>query len=113
MTTQLQLINIIILFLSFRRVLNVIGELPKKEQITLLLLLLLLLYISHGVGPLVERFLSHVSRSLFRDTCQSLKFPLNGLRAQSRLSPAVGLLPLASGPTRLEMAFPPFLVKQL
>ena len=26
----------------------------------------------------------------FRETCQWLKFPLNGLRAQSRVSPAVG-----------------------
>ena len=29
----------------------------------------------------------------FSETCQWLKFPLNGLRAQSRVSPAVGLLP--------------------
>jgi len=49
----------------------------------------------------------------FRETCQWLKFPLNGLRAQSRVSPAVGLLPLASGPACLGMVFPPFLVKQL
>ena len=49
----------------------------------------------------------------FRETCQWLKFPLNGLRAQSRVSPEVGLLPLASGPACLGMAFPPFLVKQL
>jgi hypothetical protein len=28
----------------------------------------------------------------FRETCQWLKFPLNGLRAQSRVSPVVGLL---------------------
>ena len=34
----------------------------------------------------------------FRETCQWLKFPLNGLRARSRASPVVGLLPLASGP---------------
>ena len=34
----------------------------------------------------------------FCETCQWLKFPLNGLRAQSRVSAAVGLLPLASGP---------------
>jgi len=34
----------------------------------------------------------------FRETCQWLKFTLNGLRAQSRVSPVVGLLPLASGP---------------
>ena len=49
----------------------------------------------------------------FRETCQWLKFPMNGLRAQSRVSPAVGLLPLASGPACLGMAFPPFLAKQL
>ena len=49
----------------------------------------------------------------FCETCQWLKFPLNGLWAQSRVSPAVGLLPLASGPACLGMAFPPFLVKQL
>ena len=48
-----------------------------------------------------------------RETCQWLKFPLNGLRAQSRVSPVVGLLPLASRPACLGMAFPPFLVKQL
>ena len=48
-----------------------------------------------------------------RGTCQWLKFPLNGLRAPSRVSPAVGLLPLASGLACLGMAFPPFLVKQL
>jgi len=46
-------------------------------------------------------------------TCQWLKFPLSGLRAQSRISPVVGLLLLASGPACLGMAFPPFLVKQL
>jgi len=71
----------------------------------------------HAVGPLVDPFRSHVSRSLFkgllRETCQWLKFPLNGLRTQSSVSPAVGLLPLASGPACLGMAFPPFLVKQL
>jgi len=37
----------------------------------------------------------------FRETCQWLKFPLNGLRSQSRVSPVVGLLPLASGPACL------------
>jgi len=40
-----------------------------------------------------------------RETCQWLKFPLNGLRAQSRVSPAVGLLPLASGPACLGIYF--------
>jgi len=49
----------------------------------------------------------------FRETCQLLKFLLNGLRAQSRISPAVGLLHVASGPACLGMTFPPFLVKQL
>ena len=79
-------------------------------------------YIFHGVGPLVDPFRSHVSRSLFkgsirpassRETCQWLKFPVNGLRTQNRVSPAVGLLPLASEPACLGMAFPPFLAKQL
>jgi hypothetical protein len=31
----------------------------------------------------------------FRETCQCLKFPLYGLWAQSRVSPVIGLLPLA------------------
>jgi hypothetical protein len=53
------------------------------------------------------------SPSSFREICQWLKFPLNGLRAQSRLSTVVGLLLLASGPAWLGMAFPPFLIKQL
>ena len=49
----------------------------------------------------------------FRETCQWLKFPLNGLQTQSRISPVVGLLPLTSGLACLGMVFPPFLVKQL
>jgi len=49
----------------------------------------------------------------FHETCQWLKLPLNGSRAQSRVSPVVGLLPLASGPACFGMAFPAFLVKQL
>ena len=57
--------------------------------------------------------LKKICPASFRETCQWLKFPLNGLRAQSRVSTAVGLLPLASGPACLGMAFPPFLVKQL
>ena len=36
-----------------------------------------------------------------RETCQWLKFPLNGLWAHSRVSPVVGLLPLASAPACL------------
>ena len=48
----------------------------------------------------------------FRETCQWLKFPPNGLPALNRVSPVVGLLPLASGPARLGIAFPSFLVKQ-
>jgi len=47
------------------------------------------------------------------ETCQWLKFPPSGLRAQSSVSPVVGLLPSASGPAYLGMAFPPFLMKQL
>ena len=56
---------------------------------------------------------SKVCPASFRETCQWLKFPLNGLRAQSRVRPVEGLLPLASGPACLGMAFPPFLMKQL
>ena len=37
----------------------------------------------------------------FRETCQLLKFPLNGLRTQSRVNSVVGLLTLASGPPYL------------
>ena len=57
--------------------------------------------------------LKKIFTASFRETCQWLKFSLNWLRAQSRVSPAVGLLPLVSGPACLGMAFPPFLVKQL
>jgi len=56
---------------------------------------------------------SKVCPASFCETCQWLKFPLNGLRAQSRVSPVVGLLHLASGQACLGMAFLPFLVKQL
>ena len=59
------------------------------------------------------RHLKKICPASFRETCQWLKFPPNGLRAQSRVSPVVGLLPSASGPSCLGMAFPPFLMKQL
>jgi hypothetical protein len=52
------------------------------------------------------RHLKKISPASFRDTCHWLKFPLNGLQAQSKVSPVVGLLPLASGPACLEMTFP-------
>jgi len=57
--------------------------------------------------------LKKICPASFREACQWLKFPLNGLRVQSRLSPVVGLQPLASGPACLGMAFPPFLMKEL
>jgi len=57
--------------------------------------------------------LKKICPAAFRETCQWLKFPLNGLWAQSSVSPVVGLLPIASGPACLGMTFPPFLVKQL
>jgi len=59
-----------------------------------------------------EAFYLHVVVS-FRETCQWLKFPLNGLWAHSTVSSVVGFLPFASGPACLVMAFPPFLIKQL
>ena len=42
--------------------------------------------------------LKKICPSSFRETCQWLKFHLNGLRAESRVSPAVGFLPSASEP---------------
>jgi hypothetical protein len=53
--------------------------------------------------------LKKICPASFRETCQGLKFPSNGLRAQSRVSQVVGLLPLATGPASLGMAFTPFL----
>ena len=44
------------------------------------------------------KFLNLKKFTSFHETFQWLKFPLNGLRAQSKVSPVVGLLPLASGP---------------
>jgi len=41
------------------------------------------------------------------ETCQWLKFPLNGLQAQNKVSPVVELLHLASGLACLWRAFPP------
>ena len=71
-------------------------------------------YIFHGVGPLVDPFRSHESRSLFKGL--SVRLPVVKISPEwvtSRVSPVVGLLPLASGPACLGMAFPPFLVKQV
>ena len=49
------------------------------------------------------RHLKKICLVAFRETCQWLKFPLNRLRAHSRVSTVVGLLlPLASGPACLE-----------
>ena len=50
--------------------------------------------------------LNEICPAFFRETCQWLKFPQNGLRAERRVSPVVGLLPLASGRACLGMAFP-------
>jgi len=61
------------------------------------------------IGIQVERFCP----ASLRETCQWLKFPLDGLRAQSRVSPVVGLLLLAAGLAYLGMSFPSCLVKQL
>ena len=74
----------------------------------LTLLAPILIYFPHPCSRL-----NKICPASFRENCQWLKFPLNGLPAQSRVRPVVGLLPLASGPVCLGMAFPPFLVKQL
>ena len=51
---------------------------------------------SGGQNRIIQHLVSSHSVGVRR--VQWLKFPLNGLRAQSRVSPVVGLLPLASGP---------------
>ena len=53
--------------------------------------------------------LKKICPTSFRKTCQCLKFPLNGLRSQSRVSPVTGFLPLASASACLGMAFHPHL----
>jgi len=53
-------------------------------------LLLFVFTVLHTFGRLKK-----ICPASFRETCQWLKFPLNGLRAQSRVRPVVGLLPLA------------------
>ena len=65
------------------------------------------------IHTIIDYVIKKICPTSFRETCEWLKFPLNGLRAQSRVSPVVGLLPLASGSACLGMAFPPFLMKQL
>ena len=83
-------------------------------KLLLFLIPLKFVYLFFNLCKCIVLFVSCVScLASFRETCQWLKFPLIGLSAQSRVSPDVGLLPLASGPTCLGMEFPPFLVKQL
>ena len=52
---------------------------------------------------LIHILTKRICQASFRETCQWLKFPLNGLRAQSTVSPVVGLLPFASGPACLAL----------
>jgi hypothetical protein len=49
------------------------------------------------------RSLKKICPASFREICQWLKFSLNRLRTHSRVSPVVGLLPLASGPACLTL----------
>ena len=55
----------------------------------------------HFMGLSLSCRLKKISPASFRETCQWLKYPLNGLRTHSRVCPVVGLLPLASGPAYL------------
>ena len=48
-----------------------------------------------------EDFTAGMNTASFRETCQWLKFLLYGLRAQSGVSPVVGLLPLATAVNRI------------
>ena len=73
---------------------------------------IIIIYLSWSWAICWPVWVSYIQK-LLHETCQWLKFPLNGLRTQIRVSPVVGLPPLASGPACLGMAFPPFLVKQL
>jgi len=63
----------------------------------------------HNSGRMFKSLIS----AIFFVRLASNLFLLNGLRAQSRLSPLVGLLPLAFEQVRFWMEFPPFLMKQL
>ena len=72
--------------------------------------------------PLFASFSIHyLSMTLFRENLSGF-FPWDlpvveispeCLRSQGRVSPVIGLLPLASGPPCLGMEFPPFLLKPL
>ena len=55
------------------------------------------------------RLLRIIHPASFCETCQCLEFPLNGLQAQSRVSPVGGLLSLAFAQSCFGMAFLPFL----
>jgi hypothetical protein len=75
---------------------------------------------SQGAGRLLYPFRSHTSRSLFSGLrwfvvrlASNWNTPLNRLRAKSRVSPVVELLPSASGHLGFGMTFPSFLMKQL
>jgi len=89
-------------------------------MIVIIIIIIIIIYLSWSwatcwpvpVSP-NRKSLQRTRPASFRETCQWLKFPLNGLQAHSRVSSLVGLLPLASGPASLGMAFPPFLMKQL
>jgi hypothetical protein len=48
-----------------------------------------------------EDFTAGMNTASFRETCQWLKFPLYGIRAQSGVSPVVGLLTLAIAVNRM------------
>ena len=92
----------------------------KMSSYDVIIIIIIIIYLSWSWAtcwPIpvsrIQKSLQRICPASFRETCQWLKFPPNGLRAQSRVSPVVGLLPSASGPVCLGMAFPPFLTKQL
>ena len=76
-----------------------------NNKITLKFIVFVTLYIHICVEEILSCF--------FPWDLPVVKISLNGLRAPSRVSPAVGLLPLTSGLACLRISFRPVLVKQL
>ena len=75
-----------------------LGNLLRGIQLTCCIQFLLYPCNLSKIGVIFNSFAICVFVLQSGETCQWLKFPLNGLRAQSRVRPVVGLLPLASGP---------------
>jgi hypothetical protein len=96
------IIEILILF-SFKVLSNFSSFSPSPQ-------IFQVAYFNHDIFLISVSSFEDPSAFISCETCQWLKCPLNGLRAQSWVSPVVGLLPLATGQACFGMAFPPFLI---